>query len=234
MSENSFASWFIPLASDTSFPLVTVPACGKSERKQIAVPYRSCLGGGVGIVQIYIPPHHLVCGNQVAVYDQKTAIHKHFRLPFSFPHRLSLRSAHEESGITRGQNKKLRQIIVLVKQSVVREYWGWEGWTDGKEADEKMISEMVSPKTSHHLLLLRREDGCGAGRPMGAQLAAWTCRLAPTAAWARRQPQPGSSGNILLKLKVRLPGEALEAFKATTRSSDLTSPALGCRGQSLI
>lgn len=44
-----------------------------------------------------------------------------------------------------------------------------------------MISEMVSPKTSHHLLLLRREDGCGAA-PMGAQLAAWTCRLAPMAA----------------------------------------------------
>lgn len=142
-----------------------VPACGKCDRRQIAVPYRSCFGGGVRIVQIYFPLHLLVFGKQIVVYDQKIAIRKRFRLPFSFPHRLSFRSAHEKPGITRGRNKKIWQKTAFVKQSVVQEYWGWEGWTDGKEADEKMTSEMVSPKTSHHLLLLWREDGCGAGRP---------------------------------------------------------------------
>lgn len=74
MSENDFASCFIPLASDTSFPLVMVPACGKCDKKQIAVPYRPCLG--VGIVQIYVPLHLLVFGKQIAVYDQKIAAHK--------------------------------------------------------------------------------------------------------------------------------------------------------------
>lgn len=73
-NENNFASCFIPLASDTSFPLVMVPACGKCDRKQIAVPYRSCLG--VGIVQICVPLHLLVFGKQIAVYDQKIAVHK--------------------------------------------------------------------------------------------------------------------------------------------------------------
>lgn len=200
------------------------------DRKQIAVPYRSCLGGGVRIVQIV---NLLVFGKQIAVYDQKIAIHKHFRLLFSFPQRLSFSSAHEEPGVTRGQNKKIWWKVVLGKQSVVWEYCRWKEWTDGKEADEKMISGMVSPKTSHHLLLLWGEKSCGAGRPMGAQLAAWTCWLATTVEWARRQPQPQ-----LRKYFIKM--ENLPAWKRfwklskATRSSDLTSPTLGCRGQSLM
>lgn len=50
-----------------------------------------------------------------------------------------------------------------------------------------MISEMVSPKSSHHLLLLWREDGCAAGRPTGAQLAAGP------AGWLLRQREQGGS-----------------------------------------
>lgn len=68
-----------------------------------------------------------------------------------------------------------------------------------------MISEMVSPKTSHHLLLLQREDGCGA----------------------RRQPQPGSSGNTLLKLKVCLPGGAFGSFQSNNEEFRSYFPYFG-------
>lgn len=50
-----------------------------------------------------------------------------------------------------------------MKQRVGQEYCEWKGGTDGKEADGTMMFEMLSPKTSQHLMMLQREDDCSAG-----------------------------------------------------------------------
>lgn len=109
------------------------------------------------------------------------------------------------------------------------------GGADGKEADEKLISELVFPTTSQHLLLLRREDGCSAGRPLGAQAV---CLNLPAGSYGSMNREAASAWQlrksfIEIKKFVCLE-ELLEAFEAAPRSSDLTFPILGCRGRSLI
>lgn len=81
-----------------------------------------------------------------------------------------------------------------------------------------MISEMVSPKTSQHLLLLRREDGCSAGRLVGAHAV---CLYLPAGSDSTRE-QGGISAWQLKKCFLKIQKfacleELLEAFKASSK-----------------
>jgi len=85
------------------------------------------------------------------------------------------------------------------------------------------------------LLVLRREDGCGAGSPAGAQAV---CPYLPAGLYSSMNREAAAAwrlGRCFIKIKkFACLGERLEAFKVAARSSDLTFPTLGCRGQSLI
>ena len=97
-----------------------------------------------------------------------------------------------------------------------------------------MISEMVSPKPSQNLLLLRMEDGCIAGRPVGAQAVCLYLLAGSYGSVNREAASAWQLRKCFMKMKKFACEELLEAFKAAARSSDLTFPSLGCRGQSLI